>query len=126
MTEEQEILEALKVIKESAPKLHLYVAASILSRVEKGTSRIKVIEARKTLGSIFHVNKQSQLKILKELETYQLLIRSNRKEYIVPFSREEYEELFNESPWDIKDFATDVMSYSKPLPNLEEYVKTVI
>ena len=68
----------------------------LLERVEKGSSKIKVVEARRTLGSIFHINKQSQLKILEELEMYKLLLRVNRKEYIVPFTREEYEEIFKE------------------------------
>ena len=94
--EEQEIIEALNFIKDNSPKLHLYVAATMLSRTEKGTFRLKAIEARRTLGSIFHINKQAQLKILKELEMYKLILRLNRKEYLIPITSEDYEELFNE------------------------------
>jgi len=96
MGETREIIEALEFIKNNSPKLHLYVAASILSRVNKGTHRISFVDIRKTLGSIFHVNKQSQIMILKELESYKLILRINRKEYLIPFTKEEYEKMFNE------------------------------
>lgn len=96
MTEEHEIIEVMKFIKKNSPKLHLYVAASMLSRVDRGTFRIRAIEARRTLGSIFHVNKQSQLTILRELEIYKLILKINRKEYLIPFTKEEYEELFQQ------------------------------
>ena len=96
MKEEQQILEALKFIKKHSPKLHLYVAASLLSRTEKGTHRIAFIEIRRTLGSIFHISKQSQLKILKELEMYKLILKINRREYLIPITYEEYEKMFDE------------------------------
>lgn len=96
MKEEQEILEAVNFIKKNSPKLHLYVAASMLSRTERGSFIIRTIEARRTLGSIFHINKQAQLKILKELEMYKLILKINRKEYFIPITSDDYEELFNE------------------------------
>lgn len=96
MKEENEIIEALKIIKKHSPKLHLYLAAKLLERTEKGTYKIKAIECRRTLGSIFHINKQSQLKILEELEAYRLILRVNRKEYIIPFTEEDYQDIFKE------------------------------
>ena len=102
MKEEQEILKAVEFIKKNSPKLHLYVAGKLLERTDKGTFKIKAVEARRTLGSIFHVSKQSQLKILKELEMYKLILRVNRKEYLIPITSEEYLELF-EKPLEIED-----------------------
>jgi len=93
---EQEIIEAIKFIKKNSPKLHLYVAGKLLERTEKGTFRLKFIQARRTLGSIFHINKQAQLKILKELEMYKLILKVNRKEYLIPITHEEYESFFKE------------------------------
>lgn len=92
---EQEIIEAVEFIKENSPKLHLYICGKLLESAEKGTLKIRCLEARKVLGSIFHIGRQAQLKILRELENYKLLLKINRKEYLIPITSEEYEELFN-------------------------------
>ena len=95
MKEETEILEAVEYIKANSPKLHLYVCGKLLEQCERGSLRLKALEARRCLGSIFHVNKQSQLKILKELEMYKLILKVNRKEYLIPITQEDYSELFD-------------------------------
>ncbi len=92
---DKQIIEAVEFIKENSPKLHLYVAAKLLEKAERGTLKIKAINARKTLGSIFHISRESQLKILAELENYKLILKINRKEYMIPISRLECEELFD-------------------------------
>lgn len=93
--EEKEIIEAIQFIKKNSPKLHLYVCGKLLERAERGTFKIKAIEARKCLGSIFHINREAQLKILNELEDFRLILKLNRKEYLIPITHEDYEELFN-------------------------------
>lgn len=92
---EKEIVEAVKFIKKNSPKLHLYVCGKLLEKAERGTLKIKAINARKTLGSIFHISRESQLKILNELEKYKLILKINRKEYIIPITSEEYRDLFD-------------------------------
>ena len=92
---DKEIIKAVEFIKKNSPKLHLYVCGKLLERAERGTLKIKAIDARKTLGSIFHISRESQLKILNELEHYKLILKVNRKEYIIPISRQEYQELFD-------------------------------
>ncbi len=92
---DKKIIEAVEFIKENSPKLHLYVCGKLLEKAERGTLKIKATEARKTLGSIFHINRESQLRILAELEDYKLILRISRKEYIIPISNAEYQELFN-------------------------------
>jgi hypothetical protein len=92
---EKKIIEAIEFIKENSPKLHLYITAKLLERSERGTSRIKTIEARRILGSIFHISRDSQLKILRELEEYRLILRINKKEYLIPITKEGYEKIFN-------------------------------
>jgi len=95
MRAKDEILDAVNFIKDNSPKLHLYVCGKLLERRKRGTFRIRVVDARKTLGSIFHISKNSQLKILKELESYKLILRISNKEYLIPITPEEYETLFN-------------------------------
>lgn len=92
---DKEIIKAVEFIKKNSPKLHLYVCGKLLEKAERGTFKVKAIDARKTLGSIFHINRESQLKILNELEKYKLILKINRKEYIIPISRQEYIELFD-------------------------------
>ena len=92
---DKEIIEAVEFIKENSPKLHLYVTAKLLEKSERGTLKIKAIDARKTLGSIFHISRECQLKILNELERYKLLLKVNRKEYLIPITSEDYQELFD-------------------------------
>lgn len=93
--EEEQILEAIKYIKCNSPKLHLYFCGKLLEKAERGTHRIKQIEARRSLGSILHISRNAQQKILDELELYKLLLRLNRKEYLIPITYQEYEELFS-------------------------------
>lgn len=96
MIENEDILEAFKFIKKNSPKLHLYICGKFLENTTKGSLRIKMIDARRILGSIFHISKQSQITILKELEMYKLLLPINRKEYLIPISPEDYEELYQQ------------------------------
>ena len=96
---DKEIIEAVRFIKKNSPKLHLYVAGKLLEKAERGTLKIKAINARKTLGSIFHISREHQLKILSELENYKLILKINRKEYLIPITEKEYTELF-EKPLD--------------------------
>lgn len=93
--EETEIVEALKIIKKYSPKLHLYVAAKLLEKAGKGTHQIKEVEARRQLGTIFHISRESQLRIIKELENYRLLIKVDKGLYLIPLTEQEYEILFN-------------------------------
>lgn len=92
---DKEIIEAVEFIKENSPKLHLYVCGKLLENAERGTLKIKAITARKTLGSIFHISRESQLKILNELEDYKLILKINRKEYLIPITSIEYQEIFD-------------------------------
>lgn len=92
---EKEILEAIEFIKENSPKLHLYVCGKLLEKTERGTHKITAIAARKYLGSIFHISRECQLKILSELEKYKLILRLSRKEYLIPINEEEYQDIFN-------------------------------
>ncbi len=94
MREEKEILDAIHFIKENSPKLHLYVTGKLLEYTERGSFRLKAEKARKALGSIFHINKKSQLRILGELEEYKLILRINRKEYLIPITADDYVEMF--------------------------------
>jgi len=92
---DKEIIEAVEFIKKNSPKLHLYVCGKLLEKAERGTLKIKAINARKTLGSIFHISREHQLKILNELENYKLILKINRKEYLIPISNKEYQEIFD-------------------------------
>lgn len=92
---DKEIIEAVEFIKNNSPKLHLYVCGKLLEKAERGTLKIRAIDARKTLGSIFHISRDSQLKILNELESYKLILKINRKEYIIPITNTEYQKLFD-------------------------------
>ncbi len=96
---DKEIIEAVEFIKKNSPKLHLCVAAKLLEKAERGTLKIKAINARKTLGSIFHISREHQLKILNELENYKLILKINRKEYLIPITRIECQDIY-ESPLD--------------------------
>lgn len=95
MEYEKEIIESLDFIKRNSPQLHLYTCGKLLERAERGTSIIRQLDARRSLGSILHISKNAQLVILKELEFFQLLIKINRKEYLIPITFEEYNRLFN-------------------------------
>ena len=92
---DKEIIETVEFIKKNSPKLHLYVCGKLLEKAERGTLKIKAINARKTLGSIFHISREHQLKILNELESYKLILKINRKEYIIPISSQEYQNIFD-------------------------------
>lgn len=98
---DKEIVEAVEFIKKNSPKLQLYVCGKLLEKSERGTYKIKAIDARKTLGSIFHIPREAQLRILAELESYRLILKINRKEYFIPIRREEYQELFDKPLKDI-------------------------
>lgn len=91
---DKEIIEAVQFIKKNSPKLHLYVCAKLLEKSEKGSSILSALEARRTLGSIFHISRKCQLRILKELEDYKLILKINKKEYLIPINEIEYQEIF--------------------------------
>jgi len=94
---EEKIVEAIEYIKANSPRLHLYICGRLLEKAERGTLKIKKKEAKKALGSIFHISRDAQYSIIKELEEFKLLLSISNKEYLIPITKKDYENMFKKS-----------------------------
>lgn len=89
----KDITKSLSYIKKNCPVLHLYVCGKLLEKTK--TNIISLDKIRSILGTIFHIPRQFQNPIIRELISMKLLIRKSRGELIITITKDEYNSLIN-------------------------------